>query len=164
MHGAARHFRPENEQTQRMSHEHAPDSPLADAPLECDADAAFGLVQAGSAHMIDIRQPFELELKGALPGALHMPFFHFKQHIGMRLDDEEQELLDADAPREEDVLSFVQAIRELEQRRHDILLLVCNSGRRSLLAAHLLRGIGYPQAYSVRGGMHALLPLLQARR
>ena len=139
------------------------DSQAADAPadpsIECEADQALALVHAGAAHFIDIRQPFELELKGSLPGALQVPFFHFKQHLGLTLDEGEQELLDADAPQEEDVLSFLQAVRQLEQHRTSMLLLVCNSGRRSMLAAHLLRGMGYLRAFSVRGGMHALAAL-----
>ena len=133
----------------------------ADPSIECEADEALALVRAGAGHLIDIRQPFELELKGSLPGALQVPFFHFKQHLGLTLDEGEQELLDADAPQEEDVLSFLQAVRQLEQHRTSMLLLVCNSGRRSMLAAHLLRGMGYLRAFSVRGGMHALAALGQ---
>ena len=129
----------------------------ADAPIECSAAEALALARQGAACLIDIRQPFELELKGTLPNALHVPFFLFKQHLGLNLDEEEQEILDADAPGELDRREFVGTIEQLEQRRDTPLLLVCNSGRRSLIAAHLLRGIGYPQAYSVQGGMHALL-------
>jgi len=130
---------------------------LADAPIERSASEALALARQGAACLIDIRQPFELELKGALRDALHVPFFHFKQHLGLSLDEEEQEMLDADAPSEQDRREFVANIQQLERSRDVPLLLVCNSGRRSLIAAHLLRGIGYPQAYSVRGGMHALL-------
>jgi rhodanese-related sulfurtransferase len=129
----------------------------ADAPIERGASEALTLARQGAACLIDIRQPFELEMKGTLPDALHVPFFHFKQHLGLRLDEEEQEILDADAPGERDQHAFIANIEQLEQRRDFPLLLVCNSGRRSLIAAHLLRGIGYPQACSVRGGMHALL-------
>lgn len=129
-------------------------------PIECDAAEALVLARTGRGYLIDIRQPFELELKGVLPGALQVPFFHFKQHFGLELDDEEQELLDADAPQEDDALNFVHAVQQLQRRRNSMLLLVCNSGRRSLLAAHLLRGMGYQQAYSVRGGMHELASLL----
>jgi rhodanese-related sulfurtransferase len=130
---------------------------LADAPIERSATEALALARQGAACLIDIRQPFELELKGALPDALHVPFFHFKQHLGLSLDEEEQEILDADAPGELDQREFIDNIEQLEQHRDVPLMLVCNSGRRSLIAAHLLRGIGYPQAYSVQGGMHALL-------
>jgi len=130
---------------------------LADAPIERSASEALAMARQGAACLIDIRQPFELELKGALPDTLHVPFFHFKQHLGLSLDEEEQEILDADAPGELDRSEFVENIELLERRRDVPLLLVCNSGRRSLIAAHLLRGIGYPQACSVRGGMHALL-------
>ena len=130
---------------------------LADAPIERSASEALAMTRQGAACLIDIRQPFELELKGTLPNALHVPFFLFKQHLGLSLDEEEQEILDADAPGELDRSEFVENIQLLERRRDVPLLLVCNSGRRSLIAAHLLRGIGYPQACSVRGGMHALL-------
>ncbi|EQD61888.1 rhodanese domain-containing protein, partial [mine drainage metagenome] len=70
----------------------------ADAPIECSAAEALALARRGAACLIDIRQPFELELKGTLPNALHVPFFLFKQHLGLSLDEEEQEILDADAP------------------------------------------------------------------
>jgi rhodanese-related sulfurtransferase len=36
-----------------------------------------------------------------------------------------------------------------------LLLCVCNSGRRSLAAASLLRSLGYPKALSVAGGFQA---------
>ena len=36
-----------------------------------------------------------------------------------------------------------------------LLLLTCNSGRRSLYAADLLRSLGYPKALSVAGGFQA---------
>lgn len=133
-----------------------PAAARSEATLECSADQALAMACEGAACLIDIRQTFELELKGALPGALHVPFFNFKQHLGLDLDEEEQEILDADAPSELDMRQFVGNIEQLEQRRDATLLLVCNSGRRSLIAAHLLRGIGYPRVYSVRGGMHAL--------
>lgn len=135
---------------------------LPPMPLECTADEAVEKMRAGLAGLIDIRQVFELDLKGQVPGALHVPFFNFKQQLGLGLDEEEQEILDADTPSEADMQRFLHNIEELQQRRDTALLLVCNSGRRSLLAARLLREIGYPRTCSVSGGMHALLPLLQS--
>ena len=133
----------------------------AELPIECEPADALDAVRAGRACLVDIRQPFELELKGRIDEARHVPFFQFKVHLGLSLEEEEQEILDADAPDAADQQRFVANIEHLRQHRDAPLLLVCNSGRRSLIAAHLLRGIGYPLACSVHGGMHALLPLLQ---
>lgn len=130
-------------------------------PLECTATAALDQMRAGQARLIDIRQTFELALKGPLPDALHLPFFNFKQQLGLGLDEEEQEILDADTPSAEDKQRFLRNIDKLQHHRDATLLLVCNSGRRSLVAVHLLREMGYPRTCSVFGGMHALLSLLQ---
>lgn len=62
---------------------------------------------------------------------------------------------------------------ELEQRRHELdpaapLVLVCRSGRRSLVAADYLRQMGFPGARSLAGGMiawaEAGLPVWSASR
>jgi rhodanese-related sulfurtransferase len=49
---------------------------------------------------------------------------------------------------------------ELEERRHELdrespLVIVCRSGRRSLIAADYLRRLGFPEARSLAGGMIA---------
>ncbi len=46
-------------------------------------------------------------------------------------------------------------INQLHHVRDNILLCVCNSGRRSLYAAQLLRSLGYGKALSVAGGFQA---------
>ncbi len=49
---------------------------------------------------------------------------------------------------------------DLEERRHEIdrespLVIVCRSGRRSLIAADYLRRVGFPEVRSLAGGMIA---------
>ncbi len=49
---------------------------------------------------------------------------------------------------------------ELEQRRHELdpaapVVIVCRSGRRSLVAADYLHRLGFPEARSLAGGMIA---------
>jgi rhodanese-related sulfurtransferase len=49
---------------------------------------------------------------------------------------------------------------ELEERRNELdrespLVIVCRSGRRSLIAADYLRRLGFPEARSLAGGMIA---------
>ena len=46
-------------------------------------------------------------------------------------------------------------INQLHNERDHIVLCVCNSGRRSIYAAQLLRSLGYPKALSVAGGFQA---------
>jgi rhodanese-related sulfurtransferase len=43
-------------------------------------------------------------------------------------------------------------INQLHHTRDHLLLCICNSGRRSVAAASLLRSLGYPKALSVAGG------------
>ena len=50
---------------------------------------------------------------------------------------------------------FFRMINKLHNGHDHILLCLCNSGRRSLHAAHMLRELGYPKALSVAGGFQA---------
>jgi rhodanese-related sulfurtransferase len=54
-----------------------------------------------------------------------------------------------------DVQGFFTTINRLHHVHDHIVLIVCNSGRRSLYAARLLRDMGYPKALSVAGGFQA---------
>ena len=54
-----------------------------------------------------------------------------------------------------DAQSFFRMINQLHHGRDHLLLCICNSGRRSLTAASLLRSLGYPKALSVAGGFQA---------
>ena len=134
-----------------------PGSPSTQDPrgLEISLPAALELCRLGLATMIDIRQQFEIEMKGAIPDTVHIPMFEVKRMLGDALSDEEQEILDAGQPREIDAKTFFTMINRLHHSRDHLLLCVCNSGRRSLAAASLLRSLGYPKALSVAGGFQA---------
>ncbi len=131
------------------------------AQLEISLASALELVRLGLATMIDIRQGFEIEMKGAIPGTEHIPLFEVKRLLGDRLTESEQEILDAGRPSDIDVKGLITTINRLHHGRDHLLLLTCNSGRRSLYAADLLRSLGYPKALSVAGGFQAWKKLQQ---
>ena len=133
----------------------------AEPALEISLPSAMELCTIGLATMIDIRQSFELELKGAIPDTVHIPMFEVKRMLGDTLNESEQEALDTGLPKEIDAKSFFTMINRLHHGRDHLLLCICNSGRRSLAAASLLRSLGYPKALSVAGGFQAW-KLLQA--
>lgn len=123
--------------------------------LEISLPTAQELCRLGLATMIDIRQSFEIEMKGAIPDTVHIPLFEVKVMLGDRLTEDEQDILDAGAPKDLDVKTFFTMINRLHHTRDHLLLCICNSGRRSLAAAALMRSLGYPKALSVAGGFLA---------
>ena len=123
--------------------------------LEITLASALELCQLGLATMIDIRQSFEIEMKGAIPDTLHIPMFEVKLMLGHTLTDDEQDILDAGQPKEIDAQTFFTMINRLHHAHDNLLLCICNSGRRSVTAAALLRSLGYPKALSVAGGFQA---------
>jgi rhodanese-related sulfurtransferase len=125
------------------------------AQLEISLGSAMELVKLGLGTMIDIRQGFEIEMKGAIPDTVHIPLFEVKKLLGDRLSENEQEVLDAGRPSDIDIKGLITTINRLHHGRDHLLLLTCNSGRRSLYAADLLRSLGYPKALSVAGGFQA---------
>jgi rhodanese-related sulfurtransferase len=129
-------------------------SAAADA-LEISLGAATELCRLGLGTMVDIRQSFEIEMKGAIPGTVHIPLFEVKLLLGHALTEDEQDILDAGTPSDIDVQTFFATVNQLHHVRDNILLCVCNSGRRSLYAASLLRSLGYAKALSVAGGFQA---------
>lgn len=131
------------------------DKPLSDesvSMLEISLPTAQELCRLGLATMIDIRQSFEIDMKGAIPGTVHIPMFEVKVMLGHVLTEDEQEILDAGEPKDIDAKSFFTMINQLHHARDHLLLCICNSGRRSVAAASLLRSLGYPKALSVAGG------------
>jgi rhodanese-related sulfurtransferase len=130
-------------------------SPDAPGKLEISLTTAMELCELGLATMIDIRQSFEIEMKGAIPDTLHIPMFEVKRMLGHSLSDEEQEILDAGQPKDIDAQTFFTTINRLHHAHDHLLLFICNSGRRSLTAASLLRSMGYPKTLSVAGGFQA---------
>ncbi len=129
--------------------------PTEEPTLEISLPSATELCQLGLGTMIDIRQAFEIEMKGAIPDTVHIPLFEVKQMLGHALSEDEQDALDTGKPSAIDVQDFFTMINRLHHARDNILLFVCNSGRRSLYAARLLRSMGYPKALSVAGGFLA---------
>ncbi|MBK9443169.1 MAG: rhodanese-like domain-containing protein [Comamonadaceae bacterium] len=125
------------------------------AHLEMSLPSALELTRLGLATLIDIRQTFEIEMKGAIPDSLHIPLFEVKVMLGHALSEDEQDILDAGKPKDIDAKSFFTMINQLHHARDNLLLCICNSGRRSLSAAALLRSMGYPKALSVAGGFQA---------
>ena len=125
------------------------------AMLEITLSTALELCRLGLATMIDIRQSFEIEMKGAIPDTVHIPMFEVKVMLGDTLTEDEQDILDAGQPKEMDAKTFFTMINRLHHAHDNLLLCICNSGRRSLTAAALLRSLGYPKALSVAGGFQA---------
>lgn len=134
-------------------------TPTPEAATETKVEISLGnaleLCELGLATLVDIRQAFEIELKGAIPGTVHIPLFEVKLLLGHVLSEDEQDILDAGKPTEIDVQGFFSMINQLHNERDHIVLCVCNSGRRSIYAAQLLRSLGYPKALSVTGGFQA---------
>jgi rhodanese-related sulfurtransferase len=135
----------------------APTAPAAIDPagLEISLGSATELCRLGLGTMVDIRQAFEIEMKGSMPDTVHIPLFEVKLLLGHSLSEDEQDILDAGKPTPMDVQGFFTMINQLHHVRDNILLCVCNSGRRSLYAAQLLRSLGYGKALSVAGGFQA---------
>jgi rhodanese-related sulfurtransferase len=133
----------------------SPESPANRAVLEISLPSALELCRLGLATLIDIRQAFELDLKGHVPSAVHIPMFEVKRLLGDSLTEDEQDTLDAGRPTAIDVREFFTTINRLHHAHDHLLLCLCNSGRRSLYAAQMLRELGYPKALSVAGGFQA---------
>lgn len=132
--------------------------------LEITLPTALELCRLGMATMIDIRQSFEIEMKGAIPDTIHIPMFEVKVMLGHALTEDEQDILDAGTPKDIDAKMFFTMINQLHHAREHLLLCICNSGRRSLAAASLLRSLGYPKALSVAGGFQAWKKLKSAEQ
>jgi rhodanese-related sulfurtransferase len=130
------------------------------ALLEISLSASLELCRLGMGTLVDIRQAFELDMKGTVPGAEHIPLFEVKRMLGHALSEDEQDILDAGRPTDIDMRSFIRTINRLHHGDH-LLLVLCNSGRRSLYAADLLRDMGYRKALSVAGGYQAWKKLMQ---
>lgn len=120
---------------------------------EVSIPTAREMVAIGAGILIDVRQGFELELEGHIPGAVHVPLFTFKHSLGKPLDPDEQELLDAEEPDRKNAALFVMDLNKLYfAKERPCFLCLCNSGCRSLYAARLLSDLGYAHSYSVKGG------------
>ncbi|MHB8115376.1 MAG: rhodanese-like domain-containing protein [Acidithiobacillus ferrivorans] len=133
------------------------DTPIIQAELiEISVLAALELTRLNLACFIDVRQRFELEIEGEIDGAYSLPLFKFKHLLGHKLTQEEQEILDEDSPDMEDIQNFLTMINDLHNAKDCIVVCVCNSGKRSINAARLLRLLGYDRAFSLIGGYRAI--------
>ena len=125
------------------------------ARLEISLESALELCQLELGTLVDIRQGFEIRLKGAIPGTVHIPLFEVKRLLGHALSEDEQDVLDAGQPSDIDTQGFFSMVNDMHHVKDHLVLCICNSGRRSLYAADLLRSLGYPRALSVAGGFQA---------
>ncbi|HQS58004.1 MAG TPA: rhodanese-like domain-containing protein [Gallionellaceae bacterium] len=133
---------------------------IPDSMLEISIPTALELIRLKLVCLIDVRQKFELEMEGEIPGACSLPLFRFKQLLGHRMSEDEHELLDGDEPDSLDVQHFLSNINRLHYTKDCIMLCYCNSGRRSMHAARLLRSLGYARGFSLAGGYRALIKAL----
>lgn len=139
-------------------------SPEERAQLEISLGSALELARLKLGTLVDIRQGFEIQMKGAIPDTVHIPLFEVKKLLGDKLTENEQEVLDTGKPSDIDIKGLLTTINRLHHAHDHLLLLTCNSGRRSLYAAQLLRSLGYPKALSVAGGFQAWKKLQQGQQ
>ena len=107
--------------------------------VEISLPSALEMCRLGLATLIDIRQSFEIEMKGAIPDAVHIPMFEVKLMLGHTLTEDEQDILDAGQSKDMDATGFFTMINTLHNGHDHLLLCICNSGRRSVTAAELCR-------------------------
>jgi rhodanese-related sulfurtransferase len=131
----------------------SPESPADRAVLEISPPTSLELCRLELGTLIDIRQAFELDLKGRITGAVHVPMCEVKQMLGHALTEDEQDTLDAGRPTEIDVRQFFTTINRLHHGHEHLLPCICNGGRRSLYAAEMLRELGNPKPLPVAGGV-----------
>ena len=130
-------------------------SPEQRALLEISLPSALEIARLRLGTLVDIRQGFEIQMKGAIPEAVHIPMFEVKRLLGDKLTEDEQEILDTGKPSDIYIKRLLTTINRLHHAHYHLLLLTCNSGRRSLYLADMLRSLGYPKALSVAGGFIA---------
>lgn len=87
-------------------------------------DFSQGFAEAKNCYvLVDVRTEEEY-LEGHIPGAVHIPFDEMDQRY-----------------------------KELEHQQDENILLICRSGRRSVVAAHTLAEKGFPHLFNLKGGM-----------
>lgn len=102
---------------------------VADAKQQIsEIDTAAAKEQLQSSLILDVREPSEYAA-GHLPGAINIP---------------------------RGVLEFkIDATPEFQGKRQESIIVYCQTGGRSALAAHALNQLGYNQAVSMAGGFKA---------
>ena len=103
---------------------------------------AWALVQAGIARLVDVRTAEERKFVGHVPGSLHVAWA-----TGTSLTRN---------PR---------FTRELESKvgKHDVVLLLCRSGKRSAAAAEAAAKAGFVNVFNVLEGFEGELDALNQR-
>ena len=107
---------------------------------------AWQLVQQGQAVLVDVRSAEELKFVGHVPGSVHVPWA-----TGTALTRN---------PR---------FVRELEARlaahggKEAVALLLCRSGKRSVLAAQAAAAAGFTQVFNVLEGFEGEIDAAQHR-
>ena len=103
---------------------------------------AWALAQAGRATLVDVRTGEERKFVGQVPGSLHVPWA-----TGTALTRN---------PR------FAREL-EAKVKKTDPVLLLCRSGKRSVLAAEVATKAGFQQVYNVLEGFEGDLDERQQR-
>lgn len=103
---------------------------------------AWALVQSGQAALVDVRTAEERKFVGQVPGSLHVPWA-----TGTALTRN---------PR------FAREL-EAKVKKTDPVLLLCRSGKRSVLAAEVATKAGFQQVYNVLEGFEGDLDERQQR-
>lgn len=120
--------------------------------LEIDAEHAHYLVEHREGQLVDVRLAEELEFVSEVPDALHFPLGVIQKLAGHDVDEAyAAEVTDFTAQE----LGELYAAMLRSAWGNKTLLVVCRMGNRSLAATRLLRKLGYPMSYSVRGGVMA---------
>lgn len=105
------------------------------------------------AMLLDVRLQEERDIFGVVPRSQHLPLSFVQRFRGETPNPECEIFSKRDiTPRE--LQMFVRWLLEHRGKNTQILCF-CAHGNRSVAAASLLREIGYPEAYSVEGGMAA---------
>ncbi len=99
---------------------------------EITLEEALRRVREGRGRVLDVREPAEY-LKGAIPGAFHVPRGMLEAKADTEYEGRDPELQD----------------------RGQSWILVCKSGARSAMAAAALQRMGFGQVVSLAGGMDA---------
>jgi rhodanese-related sulfurtransferase len=103
---------------------------LRDPALELNTDELRGVLadQDTTTHLFDIRERFELAETGHLQDATHIPMGEIQHKLAHYVPDLSSEIV-----------------------------LYCRRGNRSYYSTKELRGLGYENVKSLRGGIQALL-------
>lgn len=113
---------------------------------------SYALYKRG-ALILDVRLAFERQIHGAVPNAQELPLPWVQRFRGDPPDQDFEVFSIRDVTPEEQT-TFLRWLLAHHAKATTILCF-CAHGNRSVVAASILREMGYPHAYSVEGGMSA---------